>query len=150
MHPDELARRGLQQAVAMLVDELHAAIDEGLDADTLHNVVGLWEANNLNEDLTFNALVEAGKPTPCDNCLKDVTPYDNEGRPIENGWEWYMVRPEIWDAAHRDGHPPKILCIPCLEDRIDRKLVSGDFAQVPLNQPSWIDTERLLDRLGAT
>jgi hypothetical protein len=41
MNPDDLARRGLKQAVAMLVDELHAGIDEGLDPDRLHDIVGL-------------------------------------------------------------------------------------------------------------
>jgi hypothetical protein len=89
--PDEFASRELKQALAMLVDELRAGIDEGLNADRLHDIVGLWEANNLNEDLTFDALVEAGMPTPCDDCLEDVTPYDDDGRPIEHGWEWCMV-----------------------------------------------------------
>jgi hypothetical protein len=134
----------------MLVDELHAGIDDGLDADTLHDIVGLWEANNLNEDLTFDALVNAGKPTPCDDCLNDVTPYEEDGRPVENGWEWYMVRTQVWEAAHRGGVAPRFLCIGCLETRIDRNLLPDDFASVPLNEPGWADTQRLLDRLGAT
>jgi hypothetical protein len=133
----------------MLVDEVHAAIDEGLDGDVLHDIVGLWEANNLNEELTFDALVEAGKPTPCDDCLDDVIPYDDHGRRVENGWEWYMVRPEIWEAAHCDGRPPQFLCIGCLETRINRRLLPDDFSSAPINEPSWIDSKRLLDRLGA-
>jgi hypothetical protein len=148
--PDEFASRGLKQAIAMLVDELRAGIDEGLDADRLHDIVGLWEANNLNENLTFDALVEAGTPTPCDDCLEDVTPCDDDGRPIENGWEWYMVTAEVWDAANRDGHAPQYLCIGCLENRVGRRLAPDDFASVPLNQPSWIATRRLLDRLGTS
>ena len=150
MNPDDLASRGLKQAVAMLVDELHAGIDEGLDPDRLHDIVGLWEANHLNEGLTFDALVEAGRPTPCDDCLDNVTPYDDDGRPVEHGWEWYMVRPDVWDAAHRSGHAPQFLCIGCLENRIGRRLTPEDFASVPLNQPNWIDSKRLLTRLGET
>ena len=150
MERDELARRALQQAVAKLVDELHAAIEDGLNANTLHDIVGLWEANNLNEQLTFDALVRAGEPTPCDDCKVDVMPYDDEGRPIESSWEWYMVKPEIWKAAHKDGIAPRYLCIGCLESRIGRELISSDFATVPLNEPSWMDSKRLLDRVGAT
>lgn len=149
MDSNELARRGLQQAIAMLVDDLHTAIDDGLGADALHDIVGLWEANNLNEELTFEALVEAGKPTPCDDCSGDVTPYADDGRPVENGWEWYMVRSEIWEEAYRNGSPPRFLCIGCLEARIGRRLLPGDFAPVPLNEPGWLDTKRLLGRLGA-
>lgn len=134
----------------MLVDELHAAIDAGQSADVLHDIVGLWEANNLNENMTFSAWVEAGKPTRCDDCQKDVMPYDGEGRPVENGWEWYMVRSEVWEAAARHGNLARFLCIGCLETRIGRSLVANDFAPLPLNEPGWAATKRLLDRLGAT
>ena len=133
--------------VADLADELHWAIDDGLTVETLHSIVGLWEANNNNEDLTYAALVEGGKPTSCDDCTIDVTPYDEDGRPTEGAWEWYMVRDDIWQAADRD-HEPRILGVGCLEQRIGRQLTSDDFADLPLNEPGGLETARLLNRLG--
>lgn len=135
--------------VADLADRLHDAIDAGLDAETLHDILGLWEVNNLNEELTYEALVRWGAPTTCDDCGGDVTPYDDYGRPVEGGWEWYMVRSEVWEAAANQGGPPRILCIGCLEDRIGRRLMPSDFADLPINQPGWAASERLIDRLGA-
>jgi hypothetical protein len=145
---DELAALALRQIVAGLADRLHDAIDAGLDADTLHNIVGLWEANNLNEELTYEALVAAGTPTTCDDCVKEVTPYDEYGRPVEGGWEWYMVRSEIWEAAGHGRKPPRILCIGCLEARIGRRLTPEDFSDLEINRAGWTSTERLIDRLG--
>lgn len=146
---DELAARALRQMVADLAGRLYDAIDAGLDVETLHNILGLWEANNLNEELTYEALVRQGAPTTCDDCGDDVTPYDDYGYPVEGGWEWYMVRPEVWEVASRDGERPRILCIGCLEDRIERRLTPGDFADFEINRPGWMCSERLVDRLGA-
>lgn len=147
---DELARQSLRRMVAELVDELRWAIEDGLTVDALHSIVGLWEANNNNEDLTYESLVEQAKPTSCDDCAIDVTPYDEDGRPTEGGWEWYMVRDEVWQEASRDGQPARILCVGCLEQRIARRLKPDDFADLPLNEPGGLESHRLLDRLGAT
>lgn len=146
--PDELARRSLRRMVAELADELHGAVEDGLSVETLHSIVGLWEANNNNEDLTYAALVEGGKPTSCDDCAIDVTPYDEDGRPTEGAWEWYMVRNDVWEAASRDDEPARILCIGCLEQRIGRHLRPDDFADLPLNELGGLESPRLLDRLG--
>lgn len=146
--PDQLAARALRQMVADLADRLHDGIDAGLDVETLHDILGLWEANHLNEELTYEALVRWGAPTTCDDCADDVTPYDDYGRPVDGGWEWYMVRSEIWESASREGGPPSILCIGCLEDRIGRRLTPDDFADLGINQPGWATSERLIDRLG--
>lgn len=145
---DERAASVLRRMIADLVDRLHDAIDAGLDEETLHNIVGLWEANHLNEELTYDALVRWGAPKACDDCGDDVTPYDEYGRPVEKGWEWYMVRSEVWADASRDDEPPRILCIGCLEDRIGRRLEPGDFSDAGINkEPGWVCSERLLDRL---
>lgn len=146
---DQLVVRALRQMIADLVDRLHDAIDAGLDVEALHNIAGLWEANNLNEELTYGRLAAAGTPTTCDDCDGDVMPYDDDGRPIEKSWEWYMVRSEVWEAARRDKTDPHFLCIGCLGSRIGRQLVPSDFANLDVNRPSWIQSERLIDRLGA-
>lgn len=148
--PDELVQRALRRRVAGLTDELHMAIEDGLTVDTLHSIVGLWEANNNNEELTYESLVEDGKPTACDDCTLDVTPFDEDGRPIEGAWEWYLVRDEIWKAASGNREPPRILCVHCLEQRIGRRLIPGDFADLPINAPGVLDSERLRDRLGVS
>ncbi|MDX6587267.1 MAG: hypothetical protein QOI31_1740 [Solirubrobacterales bacterium] len=145
---DVLAGRALQRMVANLVDRLHDAIEEGLDAETLHDIAGLWEANNLNEDLTYEQLVADGAPTTCDDCGSDVTPYDETGRPVEGGWEWFMVSDEVWETASRGESAPGILCIGCLEKRIGRRLEPTDFPELAVNKSGWIVSDQLMDRLG--
>jgi hypothetical protein len=58
-------------------------------------------------------------------------------------------RPEVWDAASRSGEAPRIFCIGCIENRIGRRLTPDDFADLEINRPGWICSERLIDRLGA-
>lgn len=151
-HPsssDELAARALRRMVADLADRLDDAIDAGLDGETLHDILGLWEANNLNEELTYETLVRWGAPTTCDDCGDDVMPYDDYGRPVEGGWEWYMVRAEIWEAAGTQDGQPRFLCIGCLEGRIGRQLTRADFANAEINKLGWVASERLIRRLNA-
>ena len=68
---------------------------------------------------------------------------------IEEGtWEWYMVRDEVWAAAGMDtGAIPLggrgFLCMGCLETRLGRRLLPGDFIDAPVNWPSAIDTPRM-------
>lgn len=60
--------------------------------------------------------------------------------------EYYMVQFELWGSVTKgDG----MLCIGCLETRLDRKLVAADFIDAPINQGSCPQSARLLDRLGA-
>jgi hypothetical protein len=47
------------------------------------------------------------------------------------GWDLYMVRNEVWAEAGMD--PLGILCIPCLEARLGRRLHRSDFTYVPIN-----------------
>jgi hypothetical protein len=63
--------------------------------------------------------------------------------------EWYMVKDFIW---RRYGPADGCLCIGCLEDRMGRRLRTGDFKDVPLNKPehSRHRSDRLRDRLGFT
>jgi hypothetical protein len=139
--PEELAAFGLRKDIAALCDELHYAVEEGLNSDTLHDIVGLWEANN--SDLTFDGLVEWGRPCSCDECGTDVTPYDEDGRLIEGASEWYMVTSDVWKAAAGLDGPAQYLCISCLEKRSGRLLRPDDFPDIGINEPSWLDTHRL-------
>lgn len=140
-NPEEIAAFGLRKDVASLCDELHYAIDEGLDSETLHNIVGLWEANR--SDLTLESLIAWGAPTACGDCGADVTPYDEEGRLVAGASQWYMVTDSVWHAASSAGDEPQYLCLDCLERRLGRPLRPEDFAEFPINEPSWTHVPRL-------
>jgi len=139
---DELARRGLRIAVAALADELHWAIDAGTGAEDLHERVALWEVNH--EDADVDALAERGAPSACADCGTDTTPYDGDGRPVAGGWEWYMLRQELWDAIVTEARPARFLCLGCVEGRLGRPVQRDDLADVPLNRrASGLETPRL-------
>jgi hypothetical protein len=142
--PEELAAFGLRKAVASLVGELPWAIDDGLDVETLHAIVGLWEANN--DEITFDSLVRLGSPSSCDGCGIDVTPYDFYGQPVADSWEWFMVTDEVWQAASGDPSA-RFLCVGCLEARISRRLRPEDFSDFAVNEISGLTTPRLASRL---
>jgi hypothetical protein len=59
-----------------------------------------------------------------------------------------MVTDEVWAAAglhFNDG----MLCISCLEQRLERRLKPADFADVPINLGIVFDqSSRLRARLG--
>jgi hypothetical protein len=59
-----------------------------------------------------------------------------------------MVRDEVWEAASRDGHLARILCIGCLEQRLGQRLAPNDFSELGINEPSGLESDRLLDRVG--
>ena len=49
--------------------------------------------------------------------------------------ETYMVRDELWPTGRSDGSPGPMdgtLCIACLERRLGRALVPGDFVRPPI------------------
>ena len=146
---EELAAHALRKTIADLADSLHLAISEGLDRERLHAIVSWWELNA--EDLTFASLVESGADSPCHDCGQRTTPYDAEGRP-EDSWEHFMVVDDVWEAAApytAEGGLIRFLCVGCLERRIGRRLGPGDFEDLPINEPSELDSDRLRDRLGA-
>lgn len=60
--------------------------------------------------------------------------------------EYYMVHDHLWDK-HGAGH--EMLCILCFEDRLGRKLDSGDFSDCLLNQldMGWRKSDTLVERL---
>ncbi len=72
--------------------------------------------------------------------------------------EMYMVKDEVWRQAwagrrkscwHDQVPGTDILCIGCLEQRIGRRLVSGDFTDAPINDPDDDKSERLRNRIAA-
>lgn len=46
--------------------------------------------------------------------------------------EYYMVRPEVWDAA-TGGDRRVLLCVGCVEERLGRQLTPADFTDAPVN-----------------
>jgi hypothetical protein len=79
---------------------------------------------------------------PCADCGTPTTPRPAPGRRRvpDQSWEYYVVHHEVWKAA---GGVSTSLCIACLERRL---ITSADFQDVPMNNPSRIDTRRLADR----
>jgi hypothetical protein len=63
--------------------------------------------------------------------------------------EYYMVHDALWKLA---GMEPDggMLCIGCLETRLGRKLVRGDFTDYPINSGQLFpQSSRLRERLAA-
>lgn len=90
---------------------------------------------------------------PCRDCGASTAPRDSAGDIMDFTWEWYVVWPRVWrkavpDAGEIDYGGGGYLCVGCLEARLGRRLRPGDFADVPANLPSALNTPRLQDRLG--
>jgi hypothetical protein len=73
----------------------------------------------------------AGMSTACIDCGIDTTD------------EYYMVKDDVWPIGKHDG----MLCIGCLERRINRQLTPTDFTDASIN---WEGpkSDRLRNRLG--
>jgi hypothetical protein len=85
---------------------------------------------------------------PCLDCSIDTVP-------LGGGREYYEVWDVLWHRAggsgtgQSDNGPGGLfLCIGCLEKRLGRRLVPGDFKPSPANTPSAWLSDRLNDRLG--
>ena len=59
--------------------------------------------------------------------------------------EYYMVIDEVWLLANPADHG--MLCIGCLENRLQRELVPSDFTDYPVNS-DFNKSDRLRKRLG--
>jgi hypothetical protein len=80
----------------------------------------------------------------CYDCGIDTTPCTGKrGCRHKGKWEWYMLTDEAWPMS-----PFGYLCIGCVENRIGRQLTPADFKDVPVNEPSPWDTDRLASRKG--
>lgn len=56
--------------------------------------------------------------------------------------EYYMVHDSVWLQAHPDNDG--MLCISCLEDRLERELDKTDFTDCPLNEMNQTQGSELL------
>ncbi|WP_189456031.1 hypothetical protein [Streptomyces abikoensis] len=66
--------------------------------------------------------------------------------PLDGPDEWYMVHDSVWQCA--GIAEDSVLCVGCLEARLDRRLLHTDFTPVALNDPDYgHHSERLLSRL---
>lgn len=76
---------------------------------------------------------------PCHDCGLDTCPPSGTS-------EWYMVNDDVWASAGiREGY----LCIGCIETRLGRQLVRGDFKFPDAHdgEDGGDDTPRLRSRL---
>jgi len=86
----------------------------------------------------------------CVDCGVDVQPIQNGPRA-----ERYVVHDEVWAAAGMTPNGGE-LCVGCIESRLGRQLVPGDFTDCPMNDLSIADdikawswrTPRLVARLS--
>jgi hypothetical protein len=86
------------------------------------------------------------EPAFCRSCGTNTTPCTGRrGCRHAGKWDWYMVKPGVWDAV---GGGNGFLCIPCLEQLIGRPLNRGDFVDAPVNDPSPWNTPRLAAALA--
>lgn len=101
------------------------------------------ECDQCDDDAEATAL--------CVDCGTDTNPANGQRS------EFYMVHDDVWADA---GMEPcgGCLCVGCLEKRLGRKLWSGDFRDVPINDLTNQDgekafswrTPRLVNRMTAT
>ncbi len=64
--------------------------------------------------------------------------------------EYYMLHDAVWQAANPKSRG--MLCIGCLERRIDRRLCPHDFVDAAINNPAQplLKSARLLSRILGT
>lgn len=67
------------------------------------------------------------------------------------GLEYYMLHFELWLEVN-NGKSKGMLCIGCVEDRLQRCLVASDFLEAPINDAFLfpMKSQRLLDRLTSS
>lgn len=96
----------------------------------------------LNLDLaTFRGLLMT-ESCLCRNCIVDV------GKINEYA---YVVTSEIWSKVAPDDTDSMgyYLCVTCLERRLGRELLAGDFTAFPLNWlPCFVRSKKLSERLS--
>lgn len=62
--------------------------------------------------------------------------------------ERYMVHNWLWEQAGRNGDWPEMLCIGCIEHRLERTLTRDDFFECGLNSSTLFNRSiRLKSRL---
>jgi hypothetical protein len=62
--------------------------------------------------------------------------------------EYYMIEEDVWHSIVPGDEG--MLCIGCLEKRLDRRLTPDDFLKCILNEKEYHEerSDRLLDRMG--
>jgi hypothetical protein len=90
----------------------------------------------MSEHLFNPASYTTDESNPCVDCGGATTPNDGP-------WEYYMVHDSVWLAA---GMKRGMLCIGCLELRLDRQLVPQDFPYLRINELDPWDSTRLRAR----
>lgn len=63
----------------------------------------------------------------CVECSFNTIEVDDEGI-----CHYYMVNNDVWAAA---GQPDGMLCLFCLQNRLERKLHRHDFMSIEMNSP---------------
>jgi hypothetical protein len=115
-----LAYEKLANEIMEVIDKHEPDIREALEA--LSCVRGWFEEQLLDCYEKYNPA-----PVPCKDCGVNTLPATNEHGGTPKGCcECYMVHDELWAEAGMkyDGGS---LCVGCLEQRLGRELIAGDF-----------------------
>ena len=110
----------------------------GLKDEAIHACLTYFTLQGGGCDCEVYLNVDMTEPKPlvdfsCEDCGSD---YD----------EYYMVQNDIWKTYGAGG---VMLCIGCLEERMDRKLRRQDFIDLPINEINpEAQSLRLQDRLS--
>jgi hypothetical protein len=123
-----------------VIDKHQLDIREALEALSL--VRGDFEAQLLDCYEKKNP-----PPFPCKDCGVNTMPATNEQGGTPKGChECYMVHDELWAKAGMEED--EMLCVGCLEKRLGRELIAGDFTDAIINDPDFpLHTPRLRFRL---
>lgn len=64
---------------------------------------------------------------------------------VDTQLEYYMVHDELWEEY---GCDLGVLCVGCLENRMNRQLTPADFTDYPVNSVTgWKKSDRLISRI---
>jgi hypothetical protein len=85
-------------------------------------------------------LIDLARRTRCRDCGLDVTAAGH----------WHMLLDSVW-ARTGLGPEDGVLCLPCIEKRLGRRLVYADFRRTNRsNRQDWGGHSRMVPRGGAT
>lgn len=105
------------------------------EADELYQKLGR-PLTNEDLGLTEQDIEDSFKCMDCGVCTKSIQ-------------EYYMVSNDVWELAGTDKSLlfDGMLCIGCLEARVNRPLQSVDFTHYPINRGSFHMSPRLASRI---
>lgn len=113
-----------------MLDDITIEKLEEMDPSLPYLLIRLSDIIDWGEE-EFN-LINESKRSFTYKCSKDFEEYHLGCCAIcgDEDIDYYMVKNEIWEQF---GVKTRMMCIPCLEEKIGRKLTAEDFTDAPVN-----------------